>query len=52
MGKACVESMVIFSEIIEDSLPGYKMSFQSPANPELILLTVSEGEVLYDFVED
>ncbi len=45
-------NIVILSEIIEDGLPGHKISIQNFVNTELTLLTISDGEVLYNFVDD
>lgn len=50
--EGLVESQIGLSESIKELLPGYWISLRNPANPELSLLVVSDGIVLYDFLKD
>jgi hypothetical protein len=50
--EGLVESKIGLSKSIEELLPGYWLSLRNPVNPELSLLIVSDGFVLYDFLKD
>jgi len=50
--EALVENQIGFSESMKELFQGYRIAIRNPANPELSLLVVSDGVVLYDFLKD
>jgi len=47
-----VEAFIFASNNMKDILPGYTLALRNPASPELILLAVLDGSVIYDFTND
>ena len=47
-----VDSFKGMSETMGETLPGYWISLRNPVNLENVLLIVSDGSVIYNFIED
>lgn len=50
--ESLVESHKQLSHTLSEMLPGYWLTIRNPADPELLLLIIEDGVVLYDFMDD
>lgn len=47
-----VDSMINMSDSMSKVIPGYSINIVNPANTENVLLTIIDGILIYDFVND
>ena len=50
--ESFTESLVELSRVMIDLLPGYWLEIKNPETPELSLLIIKDGEVIYDVLKD